>query len=89
MAMKHYPAEFKADPVALYRPRPGATIAQIAAELGLNREPLRNWIRRDDQARPATATAPARGRTPGIPPRVGSPRSRPCGSTSGTRSRRL
>ena len=27
---KHYPAEFKADAVALYRSRPGATIAQIA-----------------------------------------------------------
>ncbi|WP_372339665.1 IS3 family transposase [Nocardiopsis sp. CC223A] len=64
MAMKHYPAEFKADAVALYRSRPGVTIAQIAAELGLNRETLRNWIRRDDQARPTTATAPAQGRTP-------------------------
>ena len=29
MVMKHYPAEFKADAVALYRSRPGATIAQI------------------------------------------------------------
>ncbi len=64
MAMKHYPAEFKADAIAFYRSRPGATIAQIAAEPGLNRETLRNRIRRDDEARPTTATAPAQSRTP-------------------------
>jgi transposase len=48
MVMKHYPPEFKADAVALYRSRPGATIAQIADDLGVNRETLRNWIRIDD-----------------------------------------
>ncbi|GAA3123823.1 hypothetical protein GCM10020254_83770 [Streptomyces goshikiensis] len=30
MGMKHYPAEFKADAVALYRSRPGATIKSDA-----------------------------------------------------------
>ncbi|MFB6613235.1 hypothetical protein ACFCV9_03255 [Streptomyces sp. NPDC056367] len=34
MAMKHYPPEFKADAVALYESRPGATIRSIAADLG-------------------------------------------------------
>lgn len=34
MVMKHYPPEFKADAVALYRSRPGATIKQVAADLG-------------------------------------------------------
>ncbi|MGW5666872.1 transposase [Micromonospora sp. NPDC003776] len=48
MAMKHYPPEFKADTVALYRSRPGVTIAQVAADLGVNAETLRNWIRIDD-----------------------------------------
>lgn len=48
MVMKHYPPEFKADAVALYRSRPGVTIAQIAADLGVNPETLRNWIRIDD-----------------------------------------
>ena len=38
MANKHYPAQFKADAVALYRSRPGATIAVIDADLGINRE---------------------------------------------------
>jgi len=53
MAMKHYPAGFKADAVALYRSRPGATVAQIADDLGVNRETLRSWIRADDQRRGA------------------------------------
>jgi transposase len=43
--MKYYPAEFKADAVALYRSRPGATIKSVAADLGVNTETLRNWIR--------------------------------------------
>lgn len=54
MVMKHYPPEFKADAVALYRSRPGATIAQVADDLGINRETLRSWIRVDDQQRGAT-----------------------------------
>ena len=53
MVNKHYPVEFKADAVALYRSRPGATIAQIADDLGVNRETLRSWIRHDDQRRGA------------------------------------
>lgn len=32
--MKHYPPEFKADAVALYQSRPGATIRQVAADSG-------------------------------------------------------
>jgi transposase len=59
MVMKHYPPEFKADAVALYRSRPGATIAQIADDLGVNRETLRNWIRLDGQRRGEAGTAPA------------------------------
>jgi transposase len=63
MVNKHYPAEFKADAVALYRSRPGATIAQIADDLGVNRETLRSWVRLDDQrrgeaARPAGSARP-------------------------------
>ncbi|WP_405098489.1 transposase [Micromonospora sp. NBC_01412] len=58
MVMKRYPAEFKADAVALYRSRPGATIAQVADDLGVNRETLRSWVRADDQRREA-AVGPA------------------------------
>lgn len=35
MARKNYPDEFKRDAVALYRDTAGATITQIAAELGI------------------------------------------------------
>lgn len=65
MVMKHYPPEFKADAVALYRSRPDATIKSVAEDLGVNPETLRNWIRLADGRRsgPAVlqsdATAPA------------------------------
>ena len=58
MVNKHYPAQFKADAVALFRSRPGATIALIADDLGINRETLRSWVRADDQRRGGT-TGPA------------------------------
>ncbi|MER5532608.1 transposase [Streptomyces mirabilis] len=55
-----------ADAVALYRSRPGATIKSVAADLGVNTETLRNWIRAAYGRRPgshsaagSTATAPA------------------------------
>ena len=60
MVNKHYPQQFKVDAVALYRSRPGATIAQIADDLGINRETLRSWVRLDDQRR---GTGPARARS--------------------------
>ena len=58
VGMKHYPAEFKADAVALYRSRPGATIKSVAADLGVNTETLRNWIRAADGRRTGGHTAP-------------------------------
>ncbi|MFD3531675.1 transposase [Streptomyces sp. NPDC058664] len=41
--MKHCPPKSKADAVALYESRPEATIRQVAADLGVNPETLRNW----------------------------------------------
>ncbi|MFD5548716.1 transposase [Streptomyces goshikiensis] len=68
VGMKHYPAEFKADAVALYRSRPGATIKSVAGDLGVNTETLRNWIRTSDGRRlgahlasPAAAQADGAG----------------------------
>lgn len=55
---KHYPAEFKADAVALYRSRPGATIKSVAGDLGVNTETLRNWIRAADGRRAGAHSAP-------------------------------
>ncbi|MEV7890421.1 transposase, partial [Streptomyces sp. NPDC088357] len=42
--MKNYPPQFKADAVTLYQSRPEATIRQVAADLGINPETLRNWV---------------------------------------------
>ena len=68
MVVKHYPPEFKADGVASYRCRPGVMIAAVAADLGVNAETLRSWIRIDDgrgvgprTEPPATAAAAATG----------------------------
>ncbi|MEU7068482.1 IS3 family transposase [Streptomyces sp. NPDC046161] len=66
MVMKNYPSAFKADAVALYESRPGATIRQIAADLGINPETLRNWIRAAGASRPRghRAQVPAGPATP-------------------------
>ncbi len=68
MAMKHYPAEFEADAVALYQSRPGATIKSVAEDLGVSTETLRNWIRASDGRRSSarcarSVTMPARGQS--------------------------
>ncbi|CAG6393596.1 transposase [Actinacidiphila cocklensis] len=47
MAMKDYSDEFKADAVALYESTHGATYKDIAADLGINRATLREWVLRD------------------------------------------
>ncbi|MFF1257617.1 MULTISPECIES: IS3 family transposase [unclassified Streptomyces] len=52
MVMKNYPPEFKADAVALYESRPEATIRSVAADLGVNPETLRNWVRAAGASRP-------------------------------------
>ncbi|MCK8438525.1 IS3 family transposase [Streptomyces sp. D2-8] len=52
MVMKNYPPQFKADAVALYESRPEATIRQVAADLGINPETLRNWVRAAGASRP-------------------------------------
>jgi transposase len=59
VVMKHYPPEFKADAVALYESRPGATIKSVADDLGINPETLRNWIRAKATGRPPVAPSEA------------------------------
>ncbi|WP_267883029.1 transposase [Streptomyces sp. NRRL B-24720] len=64
---ENYPPQFQADALALYESRRGATIASIAADLGLNAATLRTRIRAAGKAAPRaaapapTATAPALG----------------------------
>ncbi|MGC5342086.1 IS3 family transposase [Streptomyces sp. DT171] len=67
MVMKNYPPEFKADAVALYESRPEATIRSVTADLGINPETLRNWVRAAGVSRP-------RGRRTQEPSRPPAPR---------------
>ncbi|SCF61849.1 transposase [Streptomyces sp. Ncost-T10-10d] len=64
--MKYYPPEFKADAVALYELRPKATIKQVAADLGVNSETLRNWIRANGEGRPRGRRAVASSAGPAV-----------------------
>ena len=70
MAMKDYSDEFKADAVALYESMPGATYKGIAADLGVNRATLREWVLRDRERRGVTGAAakPAAGHAAAVPP---------------------
>jgi transposase len=79
MVNKHYPVEFKADAVALYRSRPGASIASIADDLGVNRETLRSWVRLDDERRGAAGPRQADDIRTGVFPEL---RDEPGGSPS-------
>ncbi|MEV6289412.1 IS3 family transposase [Streptomyces sp. NPDC051896] len=65
MAMKDYSDEFKADAVALFESTPGATYKSIAADLGIYRATLREWVLRDrDRRGVAPAAPPAGGKAP-------------------------
>lgn len=65
MAMKDYSDEFRADAVALYESTPGAIYRSIAADLGINRATLREWVLRDRERRGVTTTAAKPGVQPG------------------------
>ncbi|WP_085955054.1 IS3 family transposase [Cellulomonas flavigena] len=63
MARKTYPAEFRRDAVELYRTTPSATVAGIAADLGIMDSTLSAWIKAAGvpirgQSRPAGRSAP-------------------------------
>ncbi|MYW68543.1 IS3 family transposase [Streptomyces sp. SID8379] len=64
MVMKNYPPEFKADAVALYESRPEATIRSVAADLGINPETLRNWVRAAGASRPRGRRTPETAQPP-------------------------
>ena len=62
MARKNYTDEFRRQAVDLYRSTPGATLRGIAADLGISRHTLNDWVR----AQTATAgTADAAPRPAG------------------------
>ena len=61
MAMKHYPPKFKAEAVAVYRSRQGATIKSVAEDLGSTPRSCR------------TRFGSMMGDTPGLPAPAGRP----------------
>ena len=70
MARKNYTDEFRRQAVDLYRSTPGATLRGIAADLGISRHTLHEWVRAQ------TATAGTTGATAGgasHPGRTGGP----------------
>lgn len=56
-----YPEEFRRDAVALVSSSPERTVAEIARELGVNHETLRQWVKAADkqQARAAAGLGAA------------------------------
>lgn len=44
-----YPEEFRRDAVALVKSSPERTVAEIARELGVNHETLRQWVKAADK----------------------------------------
>ncbi len=68
MARKTYSAEFRRDAVELYRSTPTATVAGIAADLGIMDTTLSSWIKAAGVPirgqRPPAAAAQPEGETP-------------------------
>ena len=73
MAMKDCSDEFKADAVALYESTPGATYKSIAADLGVNRATLREWVLRARERRGVSAAVAK----PAVQPREAVPSADP------------
>jgi transposase len=67
MARKNYSEEFRRDAVELYRVTEGATVAQIAADLGIAHGSLSAWLRAAGvpiRRRGHTAAPPGPAETP-------------------------
>ena len=47
--LSKYPEEFRRDAVALVKSSPERTVAEIARELGVNHETLRQWVKAADK----------------------------------------
>jgi len=67
MARKNYTDEFRRQAVDLYRATPGATLRGIAADLGISRHTLNDWLR----AQTATAGTAGADATSGAASRPG------------------
>jgi transposase len=72
MARKNYTDEFRRQAVDLYRATPGATLRGIAADLGISRHTLSEWVRAQT-ATAGTAGADATSGAASRPGRTGGP----------------
>jgi len=72
MARKNYTDEFRRQAVDLYRSSPGATLRGIAADLGISRHTLNEWVRAQT-ATAGTAGADATSSGASHPGRTGGP----------------
>ena len=72
MARKNYTDEFRRQAVDLYRATPGATLRGIAADLGISRHTLNDWVRAQT-ATAGTAGADATSGAVSRPGRTGRP----------------
>src|SRR3954454_10085434 len=84
MARETYSEEFRRQAVELYESTPGATFRGIAADLGIIRNTLKDWVTSRGRASTASTMASTSARTPSssagtagsprhAPPRRGSP----------------
>src|SRR4051794_40809020 len=84
MARETYSEEFRRQAVELYESTPGATFRGIAADLGITRNTLKDWVTSRGRASTASTTASTNATTPSssagtagsprhAPPRPGSP----------------
>src|SRR3954451_13906706 len=84
MARETYSQEFRRQAVELYESTPGATFRGIAADLGITRTTLKDWVTSRGRASTASTTASTNATTPSssagtagsprhAPPRPGSP----------------
>ena len=72
MARKNYTDQFRRQAVDLYRSTPGATLRGIAADLGISRHTLNEWVRAQT-ATAGTAGADATSGGASHPGRTGGP----------------
>ena len=66
MARKSYSEEFRRQAVELYESTPGATYRGIAADLGITRNTLKDWVASLGRASTASTTASTTARAKGM-----------------------
>lgn len=72
MLSKTYTEEFKRDVVAVYENSSGASLTTIAADLGINRATLHNWVKKYSAAARTTVKTRILPRRPRSPTPIGS-----------------